>query len=294
MARRYKYNIVREKGQPVSVTLFHKGEDHVATPAHPNFGKIISSLEKDVPIGEVLELFDSYKTIGSRIKGAVKRMFVKTPSGLPPDPSRPSERGRREVIRRVGEKVEVRDQRVYYEGKQIHGSLADTIAHYLMSGTDDWEPLALFLDKVMKNPNDHSREQLYDWMQHLSFHILPNGNFIGYKFLMTNMRSQHAGVGIVNGKHVRGQLDNSVGNIVEMPRKMVTHDPSRGCASGLHVGTWSFVQHSSMKVAVEIDPRDVVSVPTDSNWQKLRVCKYRVHSVVTAPITPGVVAGAVV
>ena len=293
MGRKYKHNIVREKGEAKSVTVFHKGEDHVATTAHPNFDKIIAAVENDEPIGHVLELFDTYRSIGSRLKGAMKRLFTKTPSGLPPSPDRPSERGRRELMRRIGEKVEVRRHAVYYDGKQMHGTLADTIARYYMEGNEDWEPLALFLDKVMRNPNDHSREQLYDWLDHFSFQITPDGNFLAYKYLTKDMKSSHAGVGIVNGVRTRGHLDNSIGNVVEMPRKMVTHDPTRGCASGLHVGTWNFVKGHPTIVRVEIDPRDVVSVPTESDWQKLRVCKYKVLEIAKAPDDSKIYAGSV-
>ena len=171
----------------------------------------------------------------------------------------------------------VRHGKVYYGGVRIEGGLADTIAEYVMEGNADWEPLALFLDKVMRNPNQHSREQLYEWLKHLSFQINEEGDIIGYKGVNLDYKSSTAGVGIVNGERVNGRLDNSIGNIVSMPRKMVAHNPSVACSVGLHVGTYSYARNFGSKVIrVVVDPRDVVSVPTDCNGQKLRVCRYKV------------------
>lgn len=273
----YRYNIVKNNDRVTSVTVFHKGEDYVATPAHPNFTLILNAVERGDSARKVIGLFDTYKTIGDRLKGVARRLFSKTPSGQPPSPDRPSERGRREVLRRIGEKVTVKGRTVHYDGEEMHGVLADTIARFASEGNEDWAPLALFLDKVMTNPNPHSREQLYDWLNHFSFQITDEGDFVAYKGVGRDFMSDRSGVGIVNGNRVRSRLDNSIGNVVEMPRNMVTHNPKVACARGLHVGTWEYASGFMQKtVRVVVNPRDVVSVPTDCNGQKLRVCKYKV------------------
>ena len=41
---------------------------------------------------------------------------------------------------------------------------------------------------------------------------------------------------------------------------------------------------------IHINPRDVVSVPTDAGGAKMRVCRYTVASVVEAPHTSSVVS----
>jgi hypothetical protein len=39
---------------------------------------------------------------------------------------------------------------------------------------------------------------------------------------------------------------------------------------------------------VHVNPRDVVSVPTDSNWQKVRCCRYKVVDVIDQPYSTAV------
>lgn len=268
MRRDYKYNIVRRKGEPTSVTIFYKGDDYVATSAHPNFDIIIKAIERGDKAKKIVGLFDAYQSIGDRFRAAAKKA-VNALAG--------AELVRQEKINRISKKVTVKDKKVYYEGKEVHGALADTIATFMTEGNEDFGPLALFLEKVMTNPNEHSREQLFTWLRHLSFHITDDGDFLAYKYVRDDYTSDSSGVGIVNGKRVNGHLDNSIGNTIEMPRKMVTHDPTKTCAAGLHVGTKAFVwsQHKRL-LMVKVNPRDVVSVPTDANGQKLRVCRYEV------------------
>jgi hypothetical protein len=48
-----------------------------------------------------------------------------------------------------------------------------------------------------------------------------------------------------------------------------------GCSVGLHVGTYDYASNFTLNVLeVHVNPRDVVSVPTDSNWAKVRCCRY--------------------
>jgi hypothetical protein len=54
------------------------------------------------------------------------------------------------------------------------------------------------------------------------------------------------------------------------------------CSAGLHVGTYDYaLRFTRFVIEVLVDPRDVVSVPTDCNDQKMRTCKYLVMDHVT-------------
>jgi hypothetical protein len=67
-----------------------------------------------------------------------------------------------------------------------------------------------------------------------------------------------------------------------MPRDRVTFDPNNGCSFGLHVGTFSYANsYGSTVLEVHVNPRDVVSVPTDCQDQKMRTCRYEVVQVVS-------------
>jgi hypothetical protein len=88
-----------------------------------------------------------------------------------------------------------------------------------------------------------------------------------------------------NGKLVdcwSGKFNNSVGQVVEIPREDVDPDREQTCSNGLHVGSPDYVRaHYSYGVIVTctVNPADVVTVPTDYNNTKMRVCKYTVREI---------------
>jgi hypothetical protein len=99
--------------------------------------------------------------------------------------------------------------------------------------------------------------------------ITPNGNFLAYKSVKSDWTDHHTGT-----------FNNSIGNTLEMVRNDVCDDANVGCSSGFHAGSLeyasSFGNRNSHLLIVEINPSDVVSVPKDSDCQKLRTCKYKV------------------
>ena len=183
----------------------------------------------------------------------------------------------------VAGKVEIHsDGRLFFDGEEMNGALADAIIAYHRQGNKDFTPLVRFMAKLQENPNPHSREHLYQWMAHLSFAIHEDGDLIAYKGVRKNgdsFVSDHSwGTATVNGvKHERKPIPNPIGGVVSMPREEVTFDPKVGCSTGLHVGTVGFAaNYGNAMIEVKIHPADVVSTPTENTWQKLRVCKYTV------------------
>jgi hypothetical protein len=66
-----------------------------------------------------------------------------------------------------------------------------------------------------------------------------------------------------------------------MPRNFVCDDAGIGCSDGFHAGSLDYAEgfgRGGNLMVVEINPADVVSVPNDSDCQKLRTCKYKVVS----------------
>jgi hypothetical protein len=191
----------------------------------------------------------------------------------------------------LSDRVSVSGGTVYLDGDPVHSSLTDQIVRFISEGVEDWKPLVRFFEKVQSNPNEHSREQLYDWLARRDFTITPDGDFIAYKGVENapdgGLQSIHTGHAIVNGEVVRGKIPNPLGGIIEMPRADVTHDPSQGCHTGLHVGTYEYANAFARGALLEVivNPRDVVSVPSDSQYQKMRVCRYRITKLIDAPHT---------
>ena len=189
-------------------------------------------------------------------------------------------------LRRVSDRVSFKGNTLLFDGDEVNNSLADTIIR-LSTEDESGDPTKLvkFLENLMTNPSEHSREQLYDWISPRNITITNDGHFLAYKGLRKDFTSIHAGPGIVNSvEYTNASLDNSPGNVVEFSRSKVVANSGIGCAVGLHAGTHEYASSFAQGklVLVKINPRDVVSVPTDCDAQKLRVCRYEVLEEVEA------------
>ena len=261
MSNEISYNIVENDGEQQSVTVFLPGmRPLVATKDHPNFKQIIEGLltgRKAKPISGNIETWADY---ADRVRGLfdVGHAII---TGFKP----------------LSERVSVAHGKLFFDNDEMPGALADAIIRFHAEGNSDFEPLVNFLEKLQQNPQEHSRQNLYRWMTGRKFGICPDGDFIAYKGLDTDERSIHAGEAIVNGVVVRGKVPNKPGTVIEMPRSKVAFDPRVACSTGLHAGNWRYAREYGQRVVtVKINPRDVVSVPTDSNDEKLRTCRYKV------------------
>lgn len=165
--------------------------------------------------------------------------------------------------------VDVVGATVYYKGQPVHSTLSYRLLEILNAGENAiiW---ARFLERVMANPSERSRNCLYDFLNHWKAPITEDGHFIAFKRVRPNYRDIHS-----------GKFDNTPGQLVEMPREGVNPDPDQHCSAGLHVAATSYLGHfatceSNRTVACKVDPADVVAVPGDYGFAKMRVCRYLV------------------
>ena len=173
-------------------------------------------------------------------------------------------------------RVAVRDGRVYFDDDPMDNAITKAIFRFLSEG-EDVAPLVKFMENVMANPQEHSREQFYRWIEHHDFPISEDGCIVAFKGVGKDHKSIHSGRAFVDGVERNGQIPNEVGSVITMPRSEVQHDPHVACHTGLHAGTWSYASSfGSVVMHVKINPRDVVSVPNDCSSQKVRVCRYEV------------------
>jgi hypothetical protein len=227
-----QYSIV-SSGDDSFVTAFVPGEPAplvAAKSGHPNFDAIIEALVAgDAERDEVVELFDVSQAVQSRFEN-------------------------------LSDRVQVGSGRVLFDGAEVDNSLTKQIVRFLQEKVADFRPLVNFMERVMDNPNEHSREQLYTWLDRHDFTITPEGNIVAYK-------------GVSNdGEHGYRSIS------------------SEGCSRGLHVGTYDYASSFSRGTVLEchVNPRDIVSVPTDCGWAKVRTCRYRVVKAIDAPYSTGV------
>lgn len=187
----------------------------------------------------------------------------------------------------LSERVTMRGKKVYFDGDRVRGPIVKHIIRMMRDDSPHAGALVQFLEKVSQNPSAYARDVLYNWLDARHFTITPDGDFIAYKGVTGEGLSIIAGTARVDGVEVVGQIPNEVGSVVTMPRSTVDDGHHIACSTGLHVGTYDFAHDFSQGrvVTVKVNPRDVVSVPSDSGWQKMRVCRYLVLEVADAEIS---------
>ena len=171
-------------------------------------------------------------------------------------------------------RVEVRGNNVYFLNEQINNSLTNKLLNLLAEGFDV-QPWLTFMDNLMDNPSFNSRTCLYNFLDNFKTPITPDGCFIAFKRVRDNYFDVHSNT-----------MDNSPGRIVSMPRNQVDDNPNNTCSSGLHACADQYLSGFATgsgyrTVAVKINPRDVVAVPADYQFSKMRVCSYYVLGDVT-------------
>lgn len=182
---------------------------------------------------------------------------------------------------KISTELSIRGDRLFYEGEELSGVLADKIID-LYEAQEDYAPFVLFLEKLKTNPVQDSIDNLYRFLAAGDFVIADDGDFIAYKGLNYEFRSIHSGPVIRNGVEFDGHVLNVPGDVIEMDRGDVTWNPNVACGKGLHAGTWDYASGFGRNVVkVKINPKYVVSVPRDSSDQKVRVCRYTVVEQVT-------------
>ena len=176
----------------------------------------------------------------------------------------------------TGDKVKVVDGTIFFNGEPIHNYLTDKILSFMEKGLPH-ESLIKFLERLMANPSRRAVNELYAFLAHKNMPITDAGTFLAYKSVRSDYTDHHT-----------GNFNNSIGNTLQMIRNNVCDDHNQGCSVGFHAGSLeyasSFGGQDSILLIVEIDPADVVSVPSDCNCQKLRTCKYKVVAKYDGPL----------
>lgn len=177
--------------------------------------------------------------------------------------------------------LEVRGDEIYHNGVPLHNVLVDRIFEVMKSGFPV-QHLLKFLENIMLNPSYRAINELYGFLEHKGLPITSDGHFLAYKAVTGNFKDKHTNT-----------FDNTVGKTVSMKRTEVDDDCSIGCSKGLHAGTLDYVNgfrsYDDKTVVVKINPKDVVSVPKDSNEEKVRVCEYAVVDVLQSEFIAPVV-----
>jgi hypothetical protein len=153
-------------------------------------------------------------------------------------------------------------------GEEVHNSLAGRVRQMKEEGFSI-DKFLRFVENLENNPSYSSQQELYDFLEHKMLPLTEDGHFLAYKAVQEDFTDKHS-----------GRVSNAPGARPKMKRGKVDDNRDNGCSKGYHAGTLDYVNsfgYSGDKcVIVKINPKDVVSVPTDCNCQKLRTCEYEV------------------
>jgi hypothetical protein len=236
-------SVVRSNGDIINVT-----------DAHPNFqtifDKVVTNATQVEPDeNEIYELSQPVLSVGSKLT-------------------------------KLSERVSVQGNSLYFDGDPINDAISAHILRFIKEDrpVNHYRYLIKFLENLQLNPSKESRDSLYEYLLRYNFAISPEGYILAYKGVRKDGSSVWEGQAIVDDVVFNGHIPNTIGSIIEMPRSKVNADTNVACAPGLHAGSYEYAKNwaRGKLLKVLIHPRDVVSVPKDSSFQKLRTCRYTV------------------
>lgn len=179
--------------------------------------------------------------------------------------------------------VHVKNGTLNWNGIPMPELFTDRILDMKKEGFD-FDSMLNFMCNLNDNPSDKSILELFDFMQNKNLPITQDGYFLAYKAVRPDFKDIYS-----------GSIDNSVGEVVEVDRSKVDSNRNKHCGAGLHVGAIDYVTSygginldshddndsdgGNQIVICKVNPADVVSVPSDARFQKLRACRYEVVAI---------------
>ena len=222
-----------------SVTFYVDGAPKIISKAHINYYNILDALESGTDIESIKPMLVE-----------VRQSIADSSDGL----------------------IAYEDGKLIFDGKPLHNALTTRIVSLMRDGFDVG-PMVNFLRNLLDNPSKTAVDELYLFMESCNLPITADGHFIAYKMIRNDWTDKHSGT-----------MDNSVGATVKMRRNEVDDKRHNTCSDGLHFASLHYVTNGNFGsrnrgdrlVALKINPRDVVSIPSDYNNSKGRACEYLV------------------
>lgn len=191
--------------------------------------------------------------------------------------------------------VKIDGDTLTWAGHPMHNSLATRMIAMYNEGFSI-EPLIAFMDNLMQNPSKRAVEELYGFLECNSLPITEDGYFLAYKKVRSDymdiysgtvlnappdvLRSTNPVLPFTTAKGVTSELSATGELVNSMPRNFVDDNKDNTCSEGLHFCSQGYLDHfggsDSRIVVLKINPRDVVSIPSDYNNSKGRCSLYTV------------------
>ena len=170
------------------------------------------------------------------------------------------------IMRNADERFQIVDGSLKFSGYDVPFEVQAHIMP-IIEANGDLGPMGNFLELLFQNPADFAVREVLTYIAKHKQPITADGHFLAYKRVRKDYKDVHSGT-----------LDNSVGNIVWMPRHAVDQDRNNTCSTGLHFCSKDYLEHFSGDriLVLKISPADVVSIPKDYNESKGRCWRYKV------------------
>lgn len=177
--------------------------------------------------------------------------------------------------------IEIKNDSLYIDGDLVNNSIAARILQYHRENLP-YDGLVEFWRNLKQNPSYMARERLFFFLENGGHPFTDDGHFIAYKAVTSDF------------KDIRTKtFDNSIGAKPSMDRSQISDDPNVHCDPGLHVASFKYLTDSgyytktndNVYIYVKVNPKNVVSIPTDYHNQKMRVCEYEVLGISESPLT---------
>lgn len=191
--------------------------------------------------------------------------------------------------------IEIQGDKIFWKGREMHNALTKRMVAMIQ---EDFpvEPLVAFMENLMENPSKRAVTELYGFLEKNTLPITPDGCFLAYKKVRADYLDCHSGsvlnkpavymteadlasIAEDSGKNQEVQVEVVDGvTVVSMERNLVDDDQNRTCSSGLHFCSKEYLgSFGGQRILIlKINPRDVVSIPTDYNDSKGRACRYEI------------------
>lgn len=192
-------------------------------------------------------------------------------------------------------RVSIQGEKIFWDGEELHNALGNRLVAMVRDGFPV-EPLINFMENLDQNPSFRAVNELYGFLENNSLPITPDGHFLAYKKVRANFLDVHsetvpnkvasafteeekAAMPLIVGarKEVKVSIENN-NTVIEMARNKVDDNKNNTCSYGLHFCSQEYLKSfpGEHVMILKINPRDVVSIPTDYNNSKGRASRYEI------------------
>lgn len=169
--------------------------------------------------------------------------------------------------------VTIEEGEVFLNGFHVKNTMALRLIEMFHSNSSKLEKSCMFFKKLMQNSDFDVVEGLFDYMGQMECEINDDGTFVAYKAVSHDLKDKWTGL-----------IDNSPGQSPSMPYGMIDKNRDVGCSQGLHVSSFDYALgyggSNDKIIEVVVSPENVVCVPHNTGYQKIRTCGYTVTRVV--------------